>query len=33
MGEVYSARGARLDRDVALKIVPGAFARDADRMA
>jgi eukaryotic-like serine/threonine-protein kinase len=33
MGEVYRARDARLNRDVALKVVPETFARDADRLA
>jgi serine/threonine protein kinase len=32
MGEVYLARDSRLDRTVALKILPGEFAADADRM-
>ncbi len=33
MGEVYRARDTKLNRDVALKIVPDAFASDPDRMA
>ena len=33
MGEVYRARDTKLNRDVALKILPDAFARDADRLA
>ena len=32
MGEVYRARDARLNRDVALKVLPAAFAGDPDRM-
>ena len=31
MGQVFRARDTKLDRDVAIKILPEAFAHDADR--
>ena len=33
MGEVYQATDTKLDREVAIKVLPESFARDKERLA
>ena len=33
MGEVYRARDTKLDREVAIKVLPAAVAQDPERLA
>lgn len=33
MGQVFRARDTKLDREVAIKVLPEAFAHDADRLS
>ena len=33
MGEVYRARDTKLNRDVAIKVLPDSFASDPERLA
>ena len=33
MGEVYRGRDTKLDREIAIKVLPAALARDPERLA
>jgi serine/threonine protein kinase len=33
MGEIFRARDTKLNRDVAIKVLPAAFAQDSARVA